>query len=68
MVQQLATGAMLTATQVARQWKLNVDSANHHCKMLLKGGVVSARRGNTGVSIRTEQFVERWLAEHALSA
>ncbi|MEQ1860843.1 MAG: helix-turn-helix transcriptional regulator [Chthoniobacteraceae bacterium] len=45
MAQQLAEGGTLTATQVARHWKLNVDSANHHCKMLLKGHVVSARRG-----------------------
>ncbi len=45
MIQQMAEGAEITPSLVARQFQLNGDSANHHCKMLLKGGLVSSRKG-----------------------
>lgn len=44
-VQQLAQGRELTATDVAAEWKRGFDSINEHCKTLAKAGVVSARHG-----------------------
>lgn len=44
-VNRLASGAELTATQIAAELKCGFDAVNRHCKVLAQGGVVSSRTG-----------------------